>query len=172
MNVLRLGANMIERASPTGLILAGTVLALTSPPVRRGLRSVAVMTARGVLAATDTLQNTVTTLRSSLEDIVIEAKTPVEQLEDMDAASPSLFSAAKSKGRRMAVTAAVGALTARKVARNIMAEAKGQQLTTNPDDDESLVTNGGGLHLDGLEASKVEITQDSVRKKRSQAKPL
>ncbi len=75
MNVLRWGANIVKGTSPVNLILAGTVLAIASPPIRRRLRSAAVMATRGILLAAGTVQGTIATFRENLEDIAAEARS-------------------------------------------------------------------------------------------------
>lgn len=74
MNILRWGANIVRNISPAGLILAGTMLVIASPPLRRGLRTAAVTAMRGVLTAAGTVQGTMSSCRERLEDIAAEAQ--------------------------------------------------------------------------------------------------
>lgn len=47
MNLLRCGTKFMKNASPAGLLFGGTVLVLSMPFIRKGLRCAAVLTARG-----------------------------------------------------------------------------------------------------------------------------
>jgi len=53
MQILRWSAQMLENASPAGIIIGGTALALSLPIVRKGLRCAAVATARAVISVID-----------------------------------------------------------------------------------------------------------------------
>ncbi|MBP2662086.1 MAG: hypothetical protein H6Q71_34 [Firmicutes bacterium] len=140
MNVLRWGTKIIENASPAGLILAGTALALTTPPFRRKLRGVAVMATRGVLVATETVQNTALTLREGLEDIVAEAKASSDPLAEDEKNKCTLTTAVKNHGRRLAVTAAAGALAVRDEFNNIVEEAKKESPTNEENTEMNALT--------------------------------
>lgn len=125
MNVLRWGTNMIEGASPAGLIIAGAMLAVAFPPVRKTLRGAAVMATRGVLTAADTVKDSVAMMRGEVQDMVAEARGP---LAGAAAATPTdgrrLIRGVRRRGRRMAVTAAAGALAMREGLQDIIAEAR------------------------------------------------
>jgi hypothetical protein len=74
MLIMRSVSKMMERTSPTGLILGGAVLALSIPTVRGLLRSAAVSIVAGTLTLSKRVQNIITSGREGLEDIVLEAK--------------------------------------------------------------------------------------------------
>lgn len=58
MNILHWGSNILKTTSPAGLIIGGTVLALSLPVIRKGLRCLAVTTARGVYSLVEDARNT------------------------------------------------------------------------------------------------------------------
>lgn len=72
--LMQIGSRFLQRMSPVGLLLAGTVLALSIPPVRKGIRSAAVMTTRSILMAAGAVQHTGSAIREEVMDIVAEAK--------------------------------------------------------------------------------------------------
>lgn len=74
MLLIRSVSRMIERTSPTGLIIGGAILALSIPTVRRALRSTAVSVVAGALTLSERIQNMVASGREGLEDVMIEAK--------------------------------------------------------------------------------------------------
>jgi|GEM_PF-2891365 len=57
MNFLRYGTRMLQNTSPAGLLVSGTVLFLGLPLITKGLRCVAVLTARAIYSATDEARN-------------------------------------------------------------------------------------------------------------------
>lgn len=173
MNVLRWGANMIENASPAGLILAGTAVALTSPPIRKQLRSVAVMATRGVLMAADTLQSTAATLREGVEDIVAEARVPAEASTGDTVQDCNLMQAVKNHGRQLATTAVAGALAVREGLNSIVEEAKEERQAASQEEMNEMPSSleSQSDQADGLEAAEIDIGPDSTRRKRSRSKP-
>ncbi len=111
MNIMRLGSRVIESSSPVALIATGAAIAVAFPPVRRGLRSAAVLTTRGALALADSVKELGVQIKESTADIVSEARdidnTPQEAIAGtMDC----LKHTAKKQGRRVAVATAAGAL--------------------------------------------------------------
>lgn len=111
MNIMRLGSRFIESSSPVALIATGAAIAVAFPPVRKGLRSVAVLTTRGALALADSVRGLGNQIKESTADIVSEAReidnAPQEAIADtMDC----LKHTAKKQGRRVAVATAAGAL--------------------------------------------------------------
>lgn len=60
--------------SPVGLLIGGSLLVLSLPPVRRALRSAAVHAVAGVLILSERVQNMASSGREEIEDIVMEAK--------------------------------------------------------------------------------------------------
>lgn len=120
MNVMRWGASMIQRTSPAGLILLGAGLALTLPPVRRGLRSSAVAAIRGVMTVSESVQETLSGMREGMENIVSEARGS----DGLDDQPCTFLEAARTHGRRAAVAVAGGAMAARDEWKSIISEAR------------------------------------------------
>lgn len=180
MNVLRWGANMIEGTTPAGLIVAGAVLAMASPPVRRGLRSAAVVATRGLLMAAGTLQGAMASMRGNMEEIAVEAKAPVEAAADEPIRERGrMVRSVRNRGRRMAVSAAAGAVAVRDELRSIVDEARQRQENTAEDfghpaaePEQSARSGQTDIETDGPEASVVEAGSDSQSKRRSRAKQL
>lgn len=142
MNILRFGSHLLSRASPVGIILGGTALALTVPPLRRGLRTVAVVATRGVLSIADEAKRVTAVSRENMESIINEAKDP-------DTCCPSCadftesVTDLKTGPHRLAVAATMGALTvsdkakslykdASQKMKNIVDEAKNNNLSPDP----------------------------------------
>jgi hypothetical protein len=189
MNVLRWGVNIMENTSPIGLVLAGTVLAMASPPVRKGVRSAAVMATRGLLTAAGAVQTTIAAFRENMKDVVAEAQTPADFSSGTAPDSCTLAKAAKSHGRRLAVTAAAGALAVRDGLHGIVEEAKSGQAVIPEDspapageesqgrrtarasgDEPSVSRNHDRLEPDGPEAGTVAIGSEPPSRKRSRSK--
>jgi hypothetical protein len=166
MNVLRWGANMLENTTPVGLILAGAVLAMASPPVRRGVRSAAVMATRGVLMAAGAVQTTVAAVREDLEDVVAEAQTPADPASDAAESDCTMVKAARNHGRRLAVTAAAGALAVRDGLQGIVEEARSGQQMMVEDYVPPSVEGPGQLEPDGLDAGTGGSTAAAVSPRR------
>ena len=123
MNIIRLGTRFLNNSSPLTLLAAGAAIAVAFPPVRRGFRAVAVMTARGALAVADSVKDLGGKLKESTADIVAEARdysgSPQDTLsETIDCIKDTV----RHQGRRVAVATTAGALTlsdrARKIRRN------------------------------------------------------
>lgn len=72
--LMQMGSRLLQRMSPVGLILAGSALVLTMPPVRRGIRAGAVLATRGVLMAVDAIRHTGSVIREEVADITAEAR--------------------------------------------------------------------------------------------------
>lgn len=120
MDIIGMGTRMagrMSRISPAGMLLAGGAAVLAFPAVRHGLRSAAVMTTRGVLAVTDTLQSTAASVREGMEDIVAEARAASEE-------ERTFMTTARAHGRRMAINAAAGAMAVREGLRDIVEAAR------------------------------------------------
>lgn len=77
---MRMGARVLERISPLGLIIGGASLALSIPPLRKGLRKVAVMAVGGVMMVADQVQSLMARGREEAKDIIAEAS--MSDLED------------------------------------------------------------------------------------------
>lgn len=123
MNILSFGSRLIQRTSPVGLIAGTVALALAIPPVRRGLRSVAVLAAGGILSASDEAKKLAAQSRESLQDIMSEAKG--------ENCCPSCdFSTeadeVRSAPRKLAVAATMGVLAARDKAKTAIDHASNQ----------------------------------------------
>lgn len=125
MNILRFGSHLLRRSSPVGIILGGTALALTIPPIRQGLRSLAVAATRGVLSITDEAKKVTSASRESMEDIISEAKNP-----DTCCPSCSDFTESvadlKAGPRRLAVAATMGVLSVSDKAKSLYKDASQQ----------------------------------------------
>jgi ubiquinone biosynthesis protein COQ9 len=73
--LMRMGARLLEgRLSPYSLAFAGAALAISLPPVRKGLRMAAVLATRSILTMTDTIRHTGAIIREEMENIVAEAR--------------------------------------------------------------------------------------------------
>lgn len=124
MNVLRFGSQLL-RSSPVGIILGGTALALAVPPIRQGLRTVAVAAVGVILSITDEAKRVTSASRESMEDIISEAKDP-------DTCCPSCSDFTQSAAdlrkqpRRLAVAATMGALTVSDKAKSLYKDASDQ----------------------------------------------
>jgi len=122
MNILRFGSHLLSRTSPVGIILGGTALALTVPPLRRGLRTVAVLATRGVLSISDEAKRVTKISRENMEDMINEAK-------DSDTCCPSCSDFTESVAdlrtgpHRLAVAATMGALTVSDKAKSLYKDA-------------------------------------------------
>ncbi|HWR41913.1 hypothetical protein [Sporomusa sp.] len=123
MNILRMGARIISKSSPILLIASGTALALTLPPVRRGLRTFAVKATKGALIVSDEVKNLTAKMRDKASDIVVEARETGE-CPCPAAAIKSLRSSAKVKGRRIAVATTAGVLSMQEKAKSVRDEFK------------------------------------------------
>lgn len=109
-NIIRWGSRFLKHSSPTMLIATGAALALTLPPVRRGLRSALVLTTRGLLRLTDQVQYLGATMKEELEDVVAEAREGKTHPSELSTCFKKLGHSTRRHFRRMAVTAAGGAL--------------------------------------------------------------
>ncbi|VBB05088.1 Hypothetical protein LUCI_0294 [Lucifera butyrica] len=120
MDILKIGSRILGGSSPSLLVATGAVLALTFPPVRRGLRAAAVVATKGVLAVSDRVTNLSTGIRQGASGIIDEAREtgPIDGVK-------SIRASAKTKGRRIAVATTAGALTLKKKATSIREGFKG-----------------------------------------------
>jgi hypothetical protein len=110
-NFIRWGSRVLTRSSPTMLIATGAALALALPPVRKGLRSAAILTTRGFLSITDQIHHIGATMKEELEDFVAEARESTTQPTDTLSEQFKRFKhGTKSQFRRIAVTVTGGAL--------------------------------------------------------------
>lgn len=177
MNILRWGANVVEVSSPAGLIVAGAMLAVAFPPVRKTLRGAAVMATRGVLKAADAVKDSTAMIREGLKDMVAEARGPLAG----GAAEPTrdgrrIIRGIRRHGRRLAITAAAGALAVHEGLHAIVAEARDSRESTRQltaADAASVVLDGrcepagadGKSGPDGLEASEIDIGSEVPAKR-------
>ncbi|CUH97772.1 hypothetical protein P22_3916 [Propionispora sp. 2/2-37] len=111
MNFMRLGTRFLNNSSPLTLLATGAVIAIAFPPVRRGLRSAAVMTTRGALALADSVKEVGDRIKESTADIVSEARdysdSPQETFsETVDCIKDTV----KNQSRRVVVATTAGAL--------------------------------------------------------------
>lgn len=101
------------------------MLAVAFPPVRKTLRGAAVMATRGVLTATDAVKNSTAMMREELNEMMVEARGPVAgATAEVFGDGRRIIRGIRRRGRRMAVTAAAGALAMREGLHGIVAEAR------------------------------------------------
>jgi vacuolar-type H+-ATPase subunit H len=176
MNILHMGSRVISRSSPMLLAVTGTAMAFAFPPVRRGLRSAAVLATKGALIVSDGVKEAAARMRENAESIVQEAR----EMEDHDCpctAVKSMGASVKNKSRRMAVSTTAGLLSmkdraksAREELKSIVNEAKERRAasfeeTAQPA--EMSAEHGEASFSDGLETQLPDIGPDSPQKKRS-----
>jgi len=125
MNILRFGSRLLSNASPVGIILGGTALAMAVPPLRQGLRSVAVVATRGVLSIADEAKRVTAVSRESMEDMINEAKDPDTCFPSCTDFKESVADL-KTQPRRLAVAATMGALTVSDKAKSLYKDASEQ----------------------------------------------
>jgi hypothetical protein len=189
MNIMRLGSRFIESSSPVALIATGAAIAVAFPPVRKGLRSVAVLTTRGALALADSIRGLGYQIKESTANIVSEARdidnTPQEAIsETMDC----LKHTARKQGRRVAVATAAGALvlsdkakSLRKNFKDVVDEAKADLAVETYENNEA--TNyvdavDESQASDQLEESSLQLiddkleTDDLPRRRATHKKPV
>lgn len=124
MNILRMGARILSRSSPLLLVASGAALALTFPPIRRGLRTAAVKATKGVLIVSDQIKDVTTKMRAGASDMAAEERQA--RKPSCPATMIRAFRAsAKTKGRRMAVATTAGVLDMKEKAKDIRDEIKG-----------------------------------------------
>ena len=124
MNMLRFGTNIFERSSPVGLIVGGLAVALAIPPVRRGLRALAVTAAGGIITVGEEAKRLAVRTRTDMHDLAGE-----DQRKD-DCPSCDDFSEAlqevRSAPRQLAVKATAGVLAVSDKAKSLLDEAAEQ----------------------------------------------
>ena len=159
-NVLRMGSRIISGTSPVLLAATGAVIALTFPPVRRTIRSAAVLATKGVLIASDELRHATNRIRENAESIVQEARETGE-IQCPSEAIRSMRTSAKATGRKMAVAATAGLLAMKERAkssqenlRSIVDEAK--NLRSSREDD------AGGTEENETAQSSTELKTESI----------
>lgn len=81
--MFRWGVQMLRGASPLTLVIGGAALAMMIPGVRRGLRSIAVTAAAGVLSVADSVRHAGDNISQEMRSIVSEARSsrPADGLE-------------------------------------------------------------------------------------------
>jgi len=122
MNILRYGSHLLTESSPVGIIVGATALVLTVPPIRKGLRALAVVATRGVLSISDEAKRFTAESRENMEDILREAKdgeTCCSSCSDFKESMVDL----KTQPRRLAVAATMGVLTASDKAKTLYKDA-------------------------------------------------
>lgn len=100
MDVLRLGSRMLSRTTPAGLILAGSVLALSMPRVRHRVRSTTALALRGLLSLVE--ENGVPVMAAADGDHSSSERERRQEFRDRS----------KGSARRVAVGAASGMISA------------------------------------------------------------
>lgn len=157
MNILRWGSGLLERTTPAGLMIAGATLALTLPSVRRGLRSAAVLAARGVLSITDEAMSMKDRMAEDTEDLAGESGQKASLKDNWE----NFKSDVRTQGRRAAVTAAMGALTVSDRAKSFYRDASGH-IQGIVEEARSGKSQPDGMEnpapvRDGLEAEEIDI---------------
>lgn len=125
MNIMRLGTRFLNNSSPLTLLATGAAIAIAFPPVRRGLRSAAILTTRGALAVADSVKELGDKIKENTADIVAEARdysaSPQDTLsETVDCIKDTV----KNQGRRVAVATTAGALALSDKAKRIRSNFK------------------------------------------------
>jgi hypothetical protein len=172
--ILRWGSHILERSTPAALIVGGAAVALTLPPVRRGLRATAVLATRGILMVADKISDVGASLQETAEDLIAEAREPVpgpvDSIRDRWA---SIRNRAKRNHHKLAVTAAggyhaakerIGAL--RENLETLAEEARQNDDEPNPSSPANTVgtENGDGSQFrDSLEADTGDIGKPPKR---------
>ncbi len=108
MNILRYGTQLMQQATPAGVILTGAAVALAVPQVRHGFRSVAVLIAGGILQVTDQAKVSLAHAKEQMSNFVAEAQDKQCDHED---GWQSLKDTAREHRHRLAVATAAGVLT-------------------------------------------------------------
>jgi hypothetical protein len=148
-NLIRWGSRVFRQSSPVMLIATGAALAFALPPVRKGLRSAAILATRGVLKVTDQVQHAGAAVKEELEDIVAEARENRQQSsESLNEHFQRLKHNTRKQFRQIAVTATGGALalsdqahSLREKMQGIVDEAKDER-TQNKDETQTEVRDG------------------------------
>ena len=181
---MRLGSRFIESSSPVALIATGAAIAVAFPPVRKGIRSVAVLTTRGALALADSVRGLGAQIKESTAGIVSEARDIDNTSQEAIADTMDCF---KKQGRRVAVATATGALalsdkakSLRKNFRDVVDEAKaGLAVKTYENNDATnyIDADDESQTSDHLEESSLQLvddnseTEDSPRRRSPHKKP-
>lgn len=124
MNMLRFGTNIFERSSPVGLIVGGLAVALAIPPVRRGLRALAVTAAGGIITVGEEAKRLAVRTRTNLHDLAEEAQSK-DDCPSCDDFSEALQEV-RSAPRQLAVKATAGVLAVSDKAKSLLDEAAEQ----------------------------------------------
>jgi|GEM_PF-2273310 len=166
MNILNFGAQLLKRTSPVGIILGGAALAMTVPPIRQGLRTVAVAAVRGIVSITDEAKRVTSDSSEDMDDIIKEAKDPDTCCPSCSDLTESVADL-KTRPRRLVVAAAMGVLSASDKAKSlyknasqqvkdIVDEAKNTKVSSDPPETETQENASSHHHSesDDLELSK------------------
>lgn len=144
MRIMRWGARILERSSPVVLLATGAAIAVAFPPVRRSLRTAAVLTTRGALALSDKVKQLGARIKENTAGIIAEAREFDNQPQTtISETVDCLKDTAKKQGRRVAVATAAGALALsdkakalRKDFKEVMEEARADLADHKDTDDE------------------------------------
>ncbi|WP_371377925.1 hypothetical protein [Sporomusa aerivorans] len=123
-NIVRWGSRVLAQASPVMLVATGAALALALPPVRKGLRSAAILATRGILNISDQVQHTGAAIKEEVEDIVAEARE-IQPAEALSNQFKELKNDTRKQLRQMAVTATGGALALSDHAQSLRQKVQG-----------------------------------------------
>ena len=113
MNIMRFGSRVIESSSPFALLATGAALAAAFPPVRRTLRSAAVLTTRGALSITDSVKQLGNQIKINTSGIIAEAREarPLAQGGAVSETLGCFKDSIKNQSRQLAVATTASALT-------------------------------------------------------------
>lgn len=177
MNILHMGSRIISRSSPILLAATGAAMVLAFPPVRRGLRSAAVLAIKGVLIVSDGVKEAAGKVKENAASIVQEAREMTD--DDCPCTTVKAMGASvKNKSRKIAVSTTAGLLSvkdqaksARKGLESIVTEAKERRAVSLKETDvepaELSADQEDAPLSDGLEAQLPDIGSDAPPKKRS-----
>lgn len=121
MNIFHIGSRMLSRSSPVLLAATGAAVVLAFPPVRRGLRSAAVLATKGALMVSDKVKDAAAKMRENAESIMQEAREK-EDCNDPCPAVKAVGTSVKNKSRKMAVSTTAGLLALKEQAKSAREE--------------------------------------------------
>jgi hypothetical protein len=110
MNILRVGSRIISRSNPVLLVATGAAIALSLPPVRKGLWSAAIFATRSLIKAKEELQSLGSRLQEEAEKLVAEARYNCDSSRSDCEMIDSMSDSARENGRELVETAVTDSL--------------------------------------------------------------